>query len=130
MKLKDFDFRVWDNTTKAYVSYLAEIGNKPCLVFPKYNENLEIELYMGVRDRKGEKIYEGDILRDINSDFIAVVCFYNGIFWIRVQGYYYISLNDFAFSIWLRQPNKDFNGSIPTLEIVGNIHQSKHLLEA
>ncbi|EAK9907403.1 hypothetical protein AXF82_08535 [Campylobacter coli] len=79
MKLKDFDFRVWDgskyvNNIKGGVYIHKKDTDVKCLnrnqacydyefqLDDLDNSNLEIELFTGCYDDKGNKIYEGDIV--------------------------------------------------------------------
>ncbi|HEF9824861.1 TPA: hypothetical protein SB347_000520 [Campylobacter coli] len=80
MKLKDFDFRVWDgrkyvNNIKGGVYIHKENTDVKCLnrnqdcyhyefqLDDLDNSNLEIELFTGYYDNKGNKIYIGDIIK-------------------------------------------------------------------
>lgn len=92
MKLKDFDFRVWNKETNAFVDNLAflskfktDIGS--CIVAQDNGEwyswddteKLEIELYTGFKDKKGRKLYENDIVKwgvigDLSDEFGVIGC--------------------------------------------------------
>ncbi|EAI4233985.1 hypothetical protein AXG23_08145 [Campylobacter coli] len=74
MKLKDFDFRIWDNTEKRYLNEieLHKYDKSPVeagttftetdrineVEFVKNKNDLEIELFTGYYDYKGNKTIE------------------------------------------------------------------------
>ncbi len=146
MKLKDFDFRVWDgrkyvNNIKGGVYIHKKDTDVKCLnrnqdcydyefeLDDLDNSNLEIELFTGYYDGKGNKIYVGDIIECLvfinekNSEiFYEIICFdmelglcsklSNG------DGGYLFDL--------LRDKN---NKTIEDVYVVGNIHENKELLK-
>ncbi|EKK1311772.1 hypothetical protein PL505_001112 [Campylobacter coli] len=146
MKLKDFDFRIWDgrkyvNNIKGGVYIHKKDTDVKCLnrnqdcydyefqLDDLDNSNLEIELFTGYYDYKGNKIYIGDIIECLvftnekNSEiFYEIICFdmelglcsklSNG------DGGYLFDL--------LRDKN---NKTIKDVYVVGNIHENKELLK-
>ncbi|EAI9969592.1 hypothetical protein C6L58_07005 [Campylobacter coli] len=147
MKLSDFDFRVWDG--RKYVNNIkgglyihkdkdTDVKclnrNQDCYDYEFQlddldNSNLEIELFTGYYDYKGNKIYIGDIIECLvftnekNSEiFYEIICFdmelglcsklSNG------DGGYLFDL--------LRDKN---NKTIKDVYVVGNIHENKELLK-
>ncbi|MFQ67097.1 hypothetical protein EDZ98_03630 [Campylobacter coli] len=146
MKLKDFDFRIWDgrkyvNNIKGGVYIHKQDTDVKCLnrnqacyhyefqLDDLDNSNLEIELFTGYYDYKGNKIYVGDIIECLvftnenhSEIFYEIICFdmelglcsksSNG------DGGYLFDL--------LRHKN---NKTIEDVYVVGNIHENKELLK-
>ncbi|EDP5802147.1 hypothetical protein JRL98_000357 [Campylobacter jejuni] len=123
MKLKDFDFRIWDKHHKG-------CGNKDCKCQTKYvygeeaktrlsefKEDCEIELFIGLCDTNGKKIYEGDIAKIItfSYDFVGHVAYDKEETRFKLIDNKY--MEDFAnYEDW------------DSIEVIGNIHENKELL--
>ncbi|MEH0255354.1 YopX family protein [Campylobacter coli] len=139
MKLKDFDFRIWDK-------YHKGCNNKDCKCQTKYvygeeaktrlsefKEDCEIELFTGLYDKNGNKIYEGDILEytrwceqymedaEHSETIYEVVCFDINV------GLYSKLLNG-EFGWFFEHFMNDKNNTIEEMSIIGNIHENKELL--
>ena len=121
MKLKDFDFRLWHNLSESFVEIRGgfltangkdEIVFEKSLIVPIDDENVEIELWSGLCDKNGTKIYEGDIV--ICNTLKFVVEYKHGKFILRQ-----IAENGFSVSLHYSE----------TLEVLGNIHENAELLE-
>ncbi|ENP7024427.1 hypothetical protein ACEB10_000573 [Campylobacter coli] len=151
MKLKDFDFRIWDNIEKKYIKsphglyientehndasncnrIIANYEQRAFYIDYPFNdrnneyydneESISIELFTGLYDKKGNKIYEGDIVKTKSpyDCFLAKVS-------IHKEGTFY-----------LESKSRDYIGSLIYLvkdegydtEIIGNIHENPELLK-
>ncbi|EIL6659186.1 hypothetical protein LL692_000848 [Campylobacter coli] len=150
MKLKDFDFRIWDG--KKYINnvkggvYIHKINdyikclkrNQDCYDYEFElddldNSNLEIELFTGFYDKNGKKIFEGDILEytrwceqymedaEHSETIYKVVCF-------DTNGGLYSKLLNGEFGWFFEHFMNDKNNTIEKMSIIGNIHENKELL--
>ncbi|EAH5018023.1 hypothetical protein D6611_09700 [Campylobacter coli] len=140
MKLQDFDFRIWDKTKEEFLKKeptLIKLDNERVIagrisrfyantaditdMFIGNGNDLEIELWTGIYDKNGKKIYEGDIVKTKSpyDCFLAKVG-------IHKEGTFY-----------LESKSRDYIGSLIYLvkdegydtEIIGNIHENPELLK-
>lgn len=146
MKLKDFDFRIWDgrkyvNNIKGGVYIHKEDTDVKCLnrnqdcydyefeLDDLDNSNLEIELFTGYYDDKGNKIYIGDIIECLvftnekNSEiFYEIICFD-----MELGLCSKLSNGDGGYLFDLRRHKN--NKTIEDVYVVGNINENKELLK-
>ncbi|EAI7255166.1 YopX family protein [Campylobacter coli] len=146
MKLSDFDFRVWDgrkyvNNIKGGVYVHKKDTDVKCLnrnqacydyefqLDDLDNSNLEIELFTGYYDYKGNKIYIGDIIECLvftnekNSEiFYEIICFDMELGLCSKS-----SNGDGGYLFDLRRHKN--NKTIEDVYVVGNIHENKELLK-
>ncbi|EAK9946022.1 YopX family protein [Campylobacter lari] len=131
MKLQDFDFRVWSKLENGFIEYpaLAKLKSVlpakshyvdeliPCIKFDERDDEKELELWTGIYDENGKKIYENDILEffDYEEGYRIIQVQYNtdyGFFY--KENYYIEKINNID--------NKEFI-------ILGNIHENPELLK-
>ncbi|EAJ0334510.1 YopX family protein [Campylobacter lari] len=160
MKLQDFDFRVWNKKSNFYVektcgniisiasdssleynareNKILAVEFSPYDSMPLINKNYteddyEIELFTGLYDKNGNKIYEGDILEytrwceqymedaEHSETIYEVVCF-------DTNGGLYSKLLNGEFGWFFEHFMNDKNNTIEEMSIIGNIHENKELL--
>lgn len=131
MKVKEFDFRVWDISKKIYYKDL-ELSMTPSdknafginlgIIFARnlksasmLSDNCEIELYTGLRDKNNAKIYEGDILRFDSYTHIGLV---GAVVFNKRFG---------CFACRIKDAVNGFN-IIESFELIDNIHKDSNLL--
>lgn len=140
MKLKDFDFRIWDrkyNTfLKAEYDYLCIVkkdnnydyerildiaknySGYDIISFNGYTDDrYEIELYTGLKDKNGKEIYIGDILKWYDD--------YNRLQFLQVK---YNILNGLMIIGDAILIESDFDIT-EEMEVVGNIHENETLIK-
>ena len=123
MQLKDFDFRLWHKPSKSFVEIKSafittngrdEIVFEKSLIVPIDDENIEIELWSGLCDKKGERIYEGDIVKNRNLD--TLLCLFDKH-----------NLR-FVFKYINRKEYDICYTAMDILEVIGNIHENAEFL--
>ncbi|EMZ37751.1 hypothetical protein LS77_002465 [Helicobacter bilis] len=134
MQLKDFDFRIWDKGEET-LTYASKDWNL-CIGFsnprqdkweveselhayydgePMCPSDCEIELWSGLCDKNGKKIYEGDIVKNRNLD--TLLCLFDKH-----------NLR-FVFKYINRKEYDICYTAMDILEVIGNIHENAYLLK-
>lgn len=109
-------FRVWDTKEKRWASLECFIGDGYTDINDK-NDDLIITQFTGLKDSKGRDIYEGDVVLFNTADRDDIKPIY-------IQSPVIFSCGHFVVDHPIGIPISN-----PTLEIVGNIFEHKHLLK-
>lgn len=133
--MREIKFRIWNKATDEYV-YTDEgfqlifsnlLKNKLNII--SANKYLVIEQYTGLHDKSGKEIYEGDLVKLSDDDD-------DDVFFIS-EVKYFADADDYpAFDIVPPDDDWDFQSNVlqmgiieNAVEVIGNIHENKDLVE-
>lgn len=122
---REIKFRAWNKEektmcTKPYDSpYALEVGSiNEYLKQPDYLKEYEYMQYIGIKDKNGKEIYEGDIVRTNSGRICKVV-------WFSSPQYQGWDLEPIESKNPVPKPTKLWEG----LEVVGNVYENADLLK-
>lgn len=139
MMNREIEFRAWDKVLNKFITDECKIYLNGCVSIEGFGwatEQVVLEQYTGLKDKNGKKIFEGDILKtEVHKGFISNLKHedeYVGNV-VFEDGSFFIGINE-NFGYGMEFHTKDllyeriiFVGS--DVEIIGNIHQNKELLD-
>jgi uncharacterized phage protein (TIGR01671 family) len=113
--MREIKFRAWDKDKEKMLEDVAVCSEGCGLVH--FFGDFEIMQYTGLKDKNGKEIYEGDLIKDSDSEFIGEVIFDEDTlcFTTKFQ----------ANELWGFVPRK---GKDNHCEVVGNIYENPEVL--
>ena len=129
MKLKDFDFRIWNNNTNKFIELNISDNIR---AIPRKNDDLVLELWSGFYDSKGTKIYEGDIVKYDSRTKPLVAVFERSTFYIvdtSIEKHLQVDCGTRLQGIYENGNSGYTNNKLECLEVLGNIHENAELLK-
>ena len=120
--MREIKFRAWDMVTVKMVVWEDLLNKHDLNEIFKYEYDLELMQYTGLKDKNGVEIYEGDILRNVDNPFVDKLPF--EVKWNEYYGaWFWRSLLGEAGTDHLYQHiAKD-------CEVIGNIHDNPEMME-
>lgn len=122
---RQYKFRAWEKKLKEMIT-VSTIDFRKGMINTdslwRYFHEVELMQYTGLTDKNGREIYEGDILRLLNSDVLCEVVYETPSFcrrWLnpKVSNVRGVEIESMAHNTHV------------AYEVIGNIYEHKQLLE-
>lgn len=129
MRLKDFDFRIWDSNTNKFIEVAISDNIR---AIPRKNDDLVLELWSGFYDSKGAKIYEGDIVKYRSNTPPLVAVLEKSTFYIvdtSIEKDLQVDCGTRLQGIYENRSNGYTNNKLECVQVLGNIHENAELLK-
>jgi uncharacterized phage protein (TIGR01671 family) len=121
---REIKFNVWAKHTKSMISLKEALKQVTFGFLLKFNDTYQLLQYTGLKDKNGEEIFEGDILKQCNGSI-------NGCAWMDKNYVVKHKLKGFDLPFFMWDENGDNNmDSTHWCEVIGNIYENPELLEA
>ena len=115
--MREIKFRAWNTTTRGYLYTGDWKGKFKLSNLFTYTEDTpdvyEVEQFTGLHDKNGKEVYEGDIVKSIDSDFNRVIK------WSDITPSFTMQRDDFKECVWYNEKY---------CEVIGNIHENPELI--
>lgn len=121
MKLKDFDFRIWDNGQK----YAGDVVKK-YIGLQGFSDDVEVELWSGFYDKNGKKIYVGDMVKYRKYTKPLEVVYAESTFYIihpSIEKEFQVDCGTRLQGIYDNRDKGYKDNKLECVEVIGNIHE-------
>ena len=125
---REIKFRAWDKEKKE----LFSLGNP---LLPKYRNSLkeygeyELMQYTGLKDKNGKDIYDGDLLKYVNSKGVSFANSLHQVIYQESRGRFALKVLDDKINEPRSLVQRSASWDNSRFQIIGNIYENPELLK-